>query len=116
MRSSGLRASSTDSIDVRASFRSCRRCSSLSTIDQHQVTGVAHQARPLPDDEHQVVLMNRISSGDDSADDGEIPEKEWNVTLALPFRGDPLNDEAGSEDDLAQETESEPGAVERHAS
>src|SRR5438128_9937046 len=112
----GARPSSTDSIDVRASLRSCRRCSSLSTIDEHQVADVHHQSRSLPDDEHCVSLVNRISGGDDSADDRQIPKDQRDMAFPLALRSDPLNDETRAEDELTEETEGEPGAVEGHAS
>src|SRR5207253_127831 len=105
-----------DSIVVRASLSSGWRCCSFSTIDEHQVADVDHQPRPLPDDEDDVALMNRISGRDDSSDDGEIPEDDRDVALALLLGSDPLHDEARSENDLAEETEGKPGLIERHAS
>src|SRR6266542_4080986 len=114
--STGGRPPSTDSIDVRASFRSCRRCSSLSTVNEHQVADVYDEARPLSDDENCVSLVNRVSGGDDSAGDGEVPENQRDVTFPFALGGDPLDDEARSENDLPCETEDEPGAIEGHAS
>src|SRR5437588_8109313 len=93
----GGRPASIDSIDVRASFRSWRRCCSLSTVDEHQVPDIHEESRSLPDDEHCVMLVNRISRGDDSADDRQVPERQRDVALALPLGGDPLHDEARAE-------------------
>src|SRR5947207_12400964 len=112
----GARPASIDSIDVRASLRSCRRCSSLSTVDEHQVADIDDESRSLSNDEHCVMPVNRVSGGDDSAGDRQIPEHQWYVALAFPLRGDPLDDETRAEHDLPDEAEREPGAVERHAS
>src|SRR6266511_1611839 len=114
--STGGRPPSTDSIDVRASFRSCRRCSSLSTVNEHQVADVYDEARPLSDDENCVSLVNRVSGGDDSAGDGEVPENQRDVTFPFALGGDPLDEDRKSENDLPCETEDEPGAIEGHAS
>src|SRR5581483_3026323 len=112
----GARWSRTISIDVRASCRSLFRCSSLSTVDQHQVANVHNQAGPLSDDEHGVVSVDCVSGGDQSSQDGEVPENERNVALLPPFGGDPLHDEPRAEDELAEQTEGEPEPVEGHAS
>ena len=60
--------------------------------------------------------MNRVSGGDDSSDDRQIPEDDGNVALLLSLRSDPLHDKPRAEDELAEESEGEPELVERHDS
>src|SRR6266496_5660306 len=59
--------------------------------------------------------MNRVGGGDDSADDRQVPENQRNVALPLPLGSDPLDDESRAENELAEEAEGQPGAVESQA-
>src|SRR6185436_1068460 len=78
------------------------------TIDEHQIADVDDQARALPDDEHRVAAVNCVDGGDHAAREREVPEDDRNVARLLPRRGDPLDDEARAEEELADETEGDP--------
>src|ERR1041385_1701147 len=94
-------------MELRASARSCLRCSSAS-MDEHQVADVDDEPRGLPHDEHRVASVNCVRGGDRAADDGEIPELDGDVALPPSLGGDPLHDEPRREDELPGEADEDP--------
>ena len=103
-------------MELRAIRRSCWRWFSLSTVDEHEIADVNDEPGTLPNDEHRVSFVNCVRGGDDAAAQRQIPEDQRDVALALSLGRNPLHDKARAEDELAEEAEDEPGAIECHSS
>src|SRR5262245_37939753 len=70
-------------------------------IDEIQVPQVDEEPKALADDEHRVLLGERIGKEQHAAADREEPERHRKDALARAFARDPLHDETQPEQRLA---------------
>src|SRR5215208_7903344 len=77
-------------------------------VDEHQVADVDDESPALRNGEHGVPNVNCVDEGDDPAAEREVPEHDRDVADLLPLGGDPLDDEARAEDQLAGKAEGDP--------
>src|SRR5688572_8215956 len=83
-------------------------------VDEPQIARVDEEARALADDEDGIAPVDGIGEQGEAAADGEIPEGAWHDAPFALLGRDPLHDEAGGEQRLAEQADGEPELLAGH--
>ena len=75
--------------------------------DQHQVANIDDRPDALSCDEDRISSIDRIGQRDEPADQTHVPERDRDLTLRLPFRGNPLDHPAAEKQPLAEKSDGE---------
>ncbi len=76
--------------------------------DQHQVAGVDEEPHALSEDEDGIFPVNRVGEQCEGTAQAEEPERDRHDALFVTLRIDPLHEEAGREEGLAEEADDQP--------
>jgi hypothetical protein len=76
-------------------------------VNHIEISHVNEEAAPLSENEHGVFFEQGIDQKQRASADAEIPEGKRNYAFALPFAGNPLNEESAEKKALADEAKYE---------
>src|SRR5690606_3155634 len=77
-------------------------------VDEHEVPEIDEDAERLTEDEDRIAPVDGIGQKDQPAREREVPEHDRHHRPARPFRGNPLDEEAAGEHELAEQAEGDP--------
>jgi hypothetical protein len=86
----------------------------LMSVAEIKISQVNRQGKQCAQNADRIMPVKReINQQQYRADCAAFPETDWNNALAGPFRRDPLNNEAGTEDEVAAPAKNFP-AIDRN--
>src|SRR5580765_5814876 len=82
--------------------------------DQHQLANIDDRSDALSCDEDRIFPIDRIGERDEPAYQAHVPKRDRDLTLRLPFRGNPLDHPSAEKHPLAEKSDAEPDGFDAH--